>query len=104
MLLGQVYRAVRLSVTMKIQHAFRLGLIGTLGVGLGWLLLTMVHSLATVLTYIGVAFFIALGLDPAVRWLERKNFKKALAITTVVLAFAAFVFKVPFVGDRKSVV
>ena len=76
---------------MKIQHAFRLGLIGTLGVGLGLLLLTMVHSLATVLTYIGVAFFIALGLDPAVRWLERKHFKKAFAILTVVLAFLAVV-------------
>ena len=77
--------------TVKITHAFRLGLIGTLGVGLGLMLLAIVGSLATVLTYIGVAFFIALGLDPAVRWLERRKFKKPLAITTVVLVFLAVV-------------
>ena len=68
---------------MVIKNAFRVGLIGALGVGLAMLLMTMVGSLATVLTYIGVAFFLALGLDPAVLALlleapdpERLAFKK----------------------------
>lgn len=87
MLLCLVYPRVRFAGNMKIQNAFRLGLIATLGVGLGWLLLTIVTSLATVLTYIGVAFFIALGLDPAVRWLEGKKFKRPMAILTVVIVF-----------------
>lgn len=76
---------------MKITHAFRLGLIGTLGVGLGLMLLTIIGSLATVLTYIGVAFFIALGLHPAVEWLQRHKFKKGLAIATVVVVFVGIV-------------
>ncbi len=76
---------------MKIQQAFRLGLIGTLGVGLGLVLITMVGSLATILTYIGVAFFIALGLDPAVRWLQRRKFKRGFAILTVVVVFLAVI-------------
>ena len=54
---------------MRIQNAFRAGLIGSLGVGLGIVLMTAVHSLATVLTYIFIALFLSLGLDPAVKWL-----------------------------------
>lgn len=70
---------------MRIQNAFRAGLIGTIGVGLGLLLIGAVQSLATVLTYIFIALFLALGLDPAVKWLESKKFPKWAAILTVVL-------------------
>jgi predicted PurR-regulated permease PerM len=70
-----------------IKNAFRVGLIGALGVGLAMLLMTMVGSLATVLTYIGVAFFLALGLDPAVKALGRYKFPKWAAILTVVVIF-----------------
>lgn len=68
---------------MKIQNAFRLGLVGTLGVGLAILILTSIVSLSTIITYIGAALFIALGLDPAVSWLERKRFPRWAAILTV---------------------
>ena len=70
---------------MKIQNAFRAGLIGSLGVGLGIILMTAVQSLATVLTYIFIALFLSLGLDPAVKWLETKKFPKWAAIATVVV-------------------
>lgn len=70
---------------MRIQNAFRAGLIGSLGVGLGVMLMTAVHSLATVLTYIFIALFLSLGLDPAVKWLMTKKFPKWAAILTVVL-------------------
>jgi len=79
---------------VRIQNIFRIGLIGTLGVGLGMLLLAMVGSLATVLTYIGVAFFLALGLDPSVKWLQRKKFPKWAAILTVVVIFLGVVVSV----------
>jgi predicted PurR-regulated permease PerM len=73
--------------TVVIKNAFRVGLIGALGVGLAMLLMTMVTSLATILTYIGVAFFLSLGLDPAVKFLERRRFPQWAAIASVILLF-----------------
>ena len=74
---------------MKIHNAFRLGLVGTLGVGVGLLLITSVITLQTIIIYIGAALFIALGLDPAVSWLERKGFPRWAAIVTVLAAVLA---------------
>ena len=71
---------------MKINNAFRLGLVGTLGVGLGILILSSIVSLSTIITYIGAALFLALGLDPAVSWLEKKKFPRWAAILTVLVA------------------
>jgi predicted PurR-regulated permease PerM len=48
--------------------------------------MTAVQSLATVLTYIFIALFLSLGLDPAVKWLMKKSFPKWAAILTVVIA------------------
>ncbi|GAB2822007.1 AI-2E family transporter [Alpinimonas psychrophila] len=74
---------------MRIQNAFRAGLIGTLGVGVGILLITAIGSLATILTYIGAALFLALGLDPAVKWLVARRFPHWAAILTVIVAVLA---------------
>ncbi|WP_104191616.1 AI-2E family transporter [Cryobacterium sp. Y82] len=71
---------------MKILNAFRFGLVGTLGVGLGLLIITSVITLQTIIIYVGAALFIALGLDPAVSWLEKKKFPRWAAILTVVAA------------------
>lgn len=83
---------------MKIQNAFRVGLVGTLGVGLGLLLLGIVSSLGTIITYVGVALFLALGLDPLVSWLETKRFPRWAAIITVLVGvigvFVGLVFSV----------
>jgi predicted PurR-regulated permease PerM len=76
---------------LKIQNAFTLGLVGTLGVGVGILLLTSIASLATILTYIGAAIFIALGLDPVVSWLEKRKLPRWFAILIVFIAVAAIV-------------
>lgn len=81
---------------MRIQNAFRAGLIGTIGVGLGLLLISAVQSLATVLTYIFIALFLALGLDPAVKWLMTKKFPKWAAILTVVLVVVGALIGVLF--------
>lgn len=77
--------------TIRLAHPFRIGLIGTLGVGLGILLIAAVSSLATILTYIGAALFLSLGLDPAVAWLEKKRFPRWAAILTVVIVVLAAV-------------
>lgn len=63
---------------------FTFGLIGTLGVLVALLIGAIVGQLATVLIYVGVALFLALGLDPIVSFLERKLPRPA-AVTAVVL-------------------
>lgn len=45
-------------------------------------------SLSTVLVSIGAALFIALALDPLVRWLERHKMSRGLAIAVVFAGFA----------------
>lgn len=65
-------------------NPFTFGLVGTLGVLVALLIGAVIGQLATVLVYIGVALFLALGLDPIVRFLERKLPRPA-AVTTVVL-------------------
>lgn len=44
-------------------------------------------SLSTVLVWIGAALFIALALDPLVRWLEARRMGRGLAMTVVFLGF-----------------
>lgn len=81
---------------MKINNAFRLGLVGTLGVGLGILILSSIVSLSTIITYIGAALFLALGLDPAVSWLEKKKFPRPAAILTVLVVVLGVLTGVTF--------
>ncbi|TAL41247.1 MAG: AI-2E family transporter [Salinibacterium sp.] len=76
---------------MKIQNAFRLGLFGGLGVLVALAIGAAIGSLATVLTYVGAALFLALGLDPLVSRLEKKGFPRWAAIATVLAGiFAVF--------------
>lgn len=71
---------------MKIQNVFRTALIGTLGVGVGILIWNITGSLAEILTYIGAALFIAMGLDPVVKWLTNKGLPRWLAVVLVLIA------------------
>jgi predicted PurR-regulated permease PerM len=92
---------------MKIQNAFRIGLVGTLGVGVGLLILTSIATLSTIITYVGAALFLALGLDPAISWLERRGLPRWGAITIVMtgvgLLVAGLVLAVvPIIVDQVS--
>jgi len=92
---------------MKIQNPFRVGLIGTLGVGLGFLILTSIVNLATIITYIGAALFIALGIEPLISFLERRKFPRwvALLVALVVIlgAFAGLIWAiVPVAIDQLT--
>ncbi|MBF4570398.1 AI-2E family transporter [Plantibacter sp. VKM Ac-2880] len=72
-------------------NAFRIGLVGGIGVLVALVLGSIVTQLSTTLIYVGVALFIALGLDPLVSWLEQK-LPRGLAIAVVFLAvIGAFV-------------
>ena len=64
---------------------FTFGLVGALGVLLALLIGAIIGQLATVLIYIGVALFLALGLDPVVVFLE-KRMPRAAAVSVVVAA------------------
>lgn len=90
---------------MKIQNAFRFGLFGGLGVLVAIAIGTAVGNLATIITYVGAALFLALGLDPLVTWLEGKRFPRSLAILTVLAgvigAFTGLVFAlVPVIVEQ----
>ncbi len=70
---------------MKLQNPFRIGLLGGLGVVVAIALGQAVAELATVLTYVGAAIFLALGLDPLISWLETRGFPRWLAILTALV-------------------
>ncbi|WP_181274585.1 AI-2E family transporter [Brevibacterium oceani] len=77
--------------SLTLNSAFRVGFTGTLGVGLAIALMTALQSVATVLIYIGLALFLALGLDPIVRWLVARRIPRSVAVILVVLAFILIV-------------
>jgi predicted PurR-regulated permease PerM len=90
---------------MKIQNAFRLGLFGGLGVLVAVMIGTGLGNLATILTYVGAALFLALGVDPAVSFLEKHKVPRPLAIVIVLVAilgvFAGFIFAIiPVIADQ----
>jgi predicted PurR-regulated permease PerM len=80
---------------------------GGLGVLIAVLIGGAFASLATILTYIGAAIFIALGLDPLVTWLESRKWPRWAAILTVLVGvlglFAGFVFAIiPVIIEQSS--
>jgi predicted PurR-regulated permease PerM len=92
---------------VKIQNAFRTGLLGGLGVLVAIAIGGALVTLSTIITYIGAALFIALGIDPAVSWLEKHKFPRWAAIVTVLAAilgvFVGLVFAiVPVIVDQVS--
>lgn len=74
---------------MNINNPFRLGLLAGLGVLVALLIGNSIGSLATILTYIGAAIFLALGLDPFVTWLEKRGLKRPVAILVTIGAVLA---------------
>lgn len=65
-------------------RAFRIGFTATLGVLLALMLGGIVGQLSTVILYVALALFLALGLDPVVSWMQRKGLPRWAAILIVV--------------------
>ena len=90
---------------MKIQNAFRLGLFGGLGVLVAVAIGGGLTVLGPIITYVGAALFLALGIDPAVSWLERRKVPRWLAILIVLVGilavFAGLVLAIiPVIADQ----
>jgi len=90
---------------VKIYNAFRFGLLGGLGVLVAIGIGAAVANLATILTYIGAALFLALGFDPLVSWMQNRGVKRPIAILAVVVGVlgvvTGLVFAlVPVISDQ----
>jgi predicted PurR-regulated permease PerM len=70
-----------------LRQPFGAGFFLTLGALLAIALGIAISNLSTILVYIAFALFIALGLDPLVRWLERRGMSRAWGIVIVCVGF-----------------
>jgi predicted PurR-regulated permease PerM len=68
---------------------FFIGMAAAAGVAVTYGLVELTVTARSVLILIGLALFIAAGLDPAVTWLERHRFPRWAAVLTVLLALLA---------------
>jgi predicted PurR-regulated permease PerM len=84
----------RLGRPFDRRSPFFVGLVGALGVAAAFALCYLVVAAGQVLVLLGFAFFIAVGLDPAVLWLYRRGLPRWVAVIVVLLAtlglFVAF--------------
>lgn len=76
---------------MRITNPFQIGLLGGLGVLLAIVIGSAIGSLATILTYLLTAIFLALGIEPILGLLQRLRLPRwgALVVVVVVLLGAA---------------
>jgi predicted PurR-regulated permease PerM len=70
---------------------FFIGMAAAAGVAVTYGLVELTIRARSVLILIGLALFIAAGLDPAVTWLERHRFPRWAAVLTILLAAVALV-------------
>lgn len=79
-------------------QAFRVGLIGVLGVGLGLAIIGGIQTIASLLTYIGVAYFLSLAVEPIIQWAGQHRVPRWAAVSGIflilVIAAAALVLTV----------
>jgi predicted PurR-regulated permease PerM len=70
---------------------FYIGLTGAFGVIVAYVIFRAVSGTGTVLELIGLALFLAIGLDPAVVWLAKRGIPRWAAVVIVVLALVGIV-------------
>jgi predicted PurR-regulated permease PerM len=68
---------------------FFIGLAGSAGVAVTYGAVHLLASLSSILTVIGVAFFLALGLEPVVSWLVNRGLPRWLSTALVFVVFVA---------------
>ena len=77
---------------------FRIAFAGSLGVALAYLLVQAVVTIRSVLILLLVSGFLAIGLNPAVEWFERRGIRRGRAVgivlVVVLLLFAGFAFAI----------
>lgn len=72
-------------------NPFGYAMLATLGVGAGLAVLGALSAVATVLVYVGVALFLALALEPAIRALTARGLPRWAAATVSIVGFALVV-------------
>jgi len=72
------------------QSPFRIAFVATMGVAVAALIVESVILARQVLVLILVSAFLAVGLDPAVRWLVHHGFKRGIAVLVIVFAALGF--------------
>ncbi|MDH6236977.1 AI-2E family transporter [Cryobacterium sp. CG_9.6] len=95
----------RNSVSYAQINAFKIGFLGGLGVLIALVLGGVVSQLGTVLVYIGIALFLALGLDPLVTWMStrmRRGLAIGIVFGAVVLIFVGLLFAIVPVIVRQA--
>lgn len=70
---------------------FFIGLTGALGVAVAYVLARGIADVATVLVIIGLALFIAIGLDPVIDFLIRRGLRRGLAVGIVTIGFVLLI-------------
>lgn len=75
----------------RIDRPFVFGFLLTLGALIAIAIGFAVTNLASVLIYIVLALFLALGLNPAVRFLERRGLKRGIAVAVVIVGMLVLV-------------
>ncbi|WP_104109740.1 AI-2E family transporter [Arthrobacter sp. N199823] len=73
------------------RHPIYFGFMGTVGVGIALGLSYILANTESLLLWIVTALFIALGLDPVVRWLERRKVPRPLGIVLVLVGLLSVV-------------
>lgn len=68
---------------------FFIGLAGSAGVAVTYATAQLLASLSSILTVIGVAFFLALGLEPLVSWLVNHGLPRWMSTALVFVVFVA---------------
>jgi hypothetical protein len=68
---------------------FYIGLTSAAGVAVTYGIVRVVVAVSSMLVLIGVAFFLAIGLEPAASWLVKRGLRRWLATTLVFVAFLA---------------
>jgi len=81
-------RRLTTAVLAGLDHPVALGFLVTIGVLIALVLGLAVASVTTILVYIVLAMFLAVGLDPLVRRLERKGVRRGAGIAIVFCGFA----------------
>ena len=76
---------------LNARSPFMVGMMGAAGVAVTIGLVELFLKASSVLILIGLAFFIAAGLDPVVVWLSRHGVRRWAAALIVILALFAFV-------------
>lgn len=81
----------RLGPRFNWRSPFLVGIVATLGVALAYFGVSLFVKAAHVLILIGLALFLAIGMEPAVSWLVRHRFRRVLAVVAVLVVIIGMV-------------